>query len=1209
MKLRLFFFFLSLFVVHQPSAQTVIAFQGGEGNPDNNWGFFGSGANSEAIQQAQIAPNFRSSPTSLVAGGTDPSGGSCFAAGSGNGASINNHFIFDPVDLQDHIGLEKSLKFWYGNRIPNCNGPGWDNNEDLRFRPILDGEPQPWQTLVVGGGDISLNINNNSFTYNIPPCTETFAFELSIFLNRRDEFLMIDDISLTVFGEQQEVSVNAGSGQIGCAGDNFVLGATSIGPVDAYLWSGGQGTFSDPSSLFSDYQSGEGESGLVELTLTAFDECGNEWSDTVIIEVEESPENSEITSSLGTVLCPGEEALLSASGADDYLWSTGDTDPEITVSESGTYSVELSNNCGTALLSIDLQDGDTAGANINSEEGEELCPDAELTLIASGGQSYLWSNGEESASIVVNEAGTYTVEAFTTCGSSSDSITIQEQSLPDAAVISSSDGFLCAGGESLLTASGGSSYLWADGQTSPEISITEPGTYSVEVTNICGSVSISIDIEGLDLPDISIVSDTDGLICEGGSSTLTASGGDSFLWSTGEITASITVSELGVYSVEASNFCGSNEESIELTAGELPEGEISSSEGLVICSGVPTLLTASGGQNYLWENGASGPEITVDEPGEYSVTVSTACGSEQLSIFLEEGQAEEVFTEMLLCPDAELELPGAEIATAPGTYSYLMSVSNACDSLFITEVIGLEALTAGEVEVDCNYADESYTLSIEISGGDPESYVAMGIEGSFENGSFVSAPLPAGQAYNFTLSDANECTVFNFEGQEACICPAQASIEGPPAICIGDSTTLQLNFEGIGPFSFALSDGANEENYSSDGPEWELEVSPEQSTTFTITFVSDTQCEGLAAGSHSIEVELPPNGGGTHQEALCRDAESLDLSDFLAEDATAGGQWTAPNGQSIEALLNPASALSGTYLYLAEGNLCASDTGRVMLTLLQNPQAQLSPGLYSLCQLDAIELPLSLEGEGPFILSYSLDGIEQDALWLEDQDDAYILAQSTGTYSLLGLTNLQCEGSASGSATVNQQSSQSAAFRYRYLSDEAAHRFEASDIRAGTQYFWSVYRGSSPSNEHLVFQGSGERFTLPNHLAYDGGSFLVCLKILTPTLCHNEECSRISLDRPRTFFMPNAFSPNADGLNDAFGPVMEGYDDHSYEMMVFDRHGSVIFRTQDPKTFWYGRDAGGSHYVPPGIYVWKAVLRSHTVGDVERFEGFITVLR
>lgn len=81
-----------------------------------------------------------------------------------------------------------------------------------------------------------------------------------------------------------------------------------------------------------------------------------------------------------------------------------------------------------------------------------------------------------------------------------------------------------------------------------------------------------------------------------------------------------------------------------------------------------------------------------------------------------------------------------------------------------------------------------------------------------------------------------------------------------------------------------------------------------------------------------------------------------------------------------------------------------------------------------------------------------------------------------------------------------------------------------------------------------------------------------------------------SLDVPMApveyyFYVPNAFTPNNDGVNDVFGVV--GSDTEQFELKIFNRWGEEVYTSNDIKEYWRGNHRGGAHYVPDGIYQWQ----------------------
>lgn len=94
-------------------------------------------------------------------------------------------------------------------------------------------------------------------------------------------------------------------------------------------------------------------------------------------------------------------------------------------------------------------------------------------------------------------------------------------------------------------------------------------------------------------------------------------------------------------------------------------------------------------------------------------------------------------------------------------------------------------------------------------------------------------------------------------------------------------------------------------------------------------------------------------------------------------------------------------------------------------------------------------------------------------------------------------------------------------------------------------------------------------------------------------------------------FVPNVFSPNGDGVNDLFQPLITSFTPiNNFEMVVYDRWGNPIHRATDPQDAWDGR-FGDSDYVNPGVYTWIVRLEHDSPKGTDRIvkSGTITVLR
>lgn len=94
-------------------------------------------------------------------------------------------------------------------------------------------------------------------------------------------------------------------------------------------------------------------------------------------------------------------------------------------------------------------------------------------------------------------------------------------------------------------------------------------------------------------------------------------------------------------------------------------------------------------------------------------------------------------------------------------------------------------------------------------------------------------------------------------------------------------------------------------------------------------------------------------------------------------------------------------------------------------------------------------------------------------------------------------------------------------------------------------------------------------------------------------------------------FVPNAFSPNNDGLNDGFRPLGQAFGATDYRFDVFNRWGDVVFSSTDPNEYWVGQDqrGDGEHFVRDGQYAYAVQVRWTHGKYPETVQGMVMVIR
>jgi hypothetical protein len=345
------------------------------------------------------------------------------------------------------------------------------------------------------------------------------------------------------------------------------------------------------------------------------------------------PPTATITSSGATAFCQGGSANLTASGGTAYLWSDGSTLAILAnISTSGTYAVTVTNGACTATNSKTITVTPTPTAVITASGATSFCQGGSVNLTASGGTTYAWSNGSTLATLAnITASGTYSVTATNgTCTSVTSKI-ITVDPLPTPSIAASGTTTFCQGGSVDLTASGGSTYLWSTGVTSPTIgNLTTAGTYSVTATNGNCSASASATIVVNKLPVAVISASGPTVFCAGKSVNLTASGGSTYTWATGQTGAVLSnITASATYTVTVTNATGCSAVASQIVSVvPIPIPSIVATGATTFCEGGSVNLTAYGGSTYTWSNGATTPTTLITAAGTYSVTVANgACTS------------------------------------------------------------------------------------------------------------------------------------------------------------------------------------------------------------------------------------------------------------------------------------------------------------------------------------------------------------------------------------------------------------------------------------------------------------------------------------------------------------------------------------------------------------------------------------------------------
>lgn len=483
-----------------------------------------------------------------------------------------------------------------------------------------------------------------------------------------------------------------------CAGGMSWGSATATGsggtPAYTYVWSNGQ-TSSTATGLAA---------GVYAVTVTDGVGCTNFTTATIT-----DPPSLNLAMNSTNVLCNGmangtANAFVSGGTPSyTYVWSNGQTTAAITGLAAGTYTTTVTdaNGCSTTAATTITQPS-FLNAFISSSTNV-ACNGmswGSATANASGGvgaYTYLWSNGQTTATATGLPAGTYTATVTDANGCTGMASTTITQAPVLNVSIGSSTNVACNGmnwGSATATASGGVgayTYIWSNGQTTATATGLPAGTYTATVTdgNGCSNYASATITEP---PSLNLTMSSTNVLCNGmtnGSASASLSGGTptySYAWSNGSTAANPTGLSAGTYTVTVTDANGCTLSSSS-TITEPSALSLSVNATNIACNGMgwgSATATASGGTSaysYLWSNGQTTSTATGLPAGTYTATVTDAngCSSTSATTITEPPVLSSSITTSSdpVCPpgNGALSLGSATVSAGGGTpgYSYLWS--------------------------------------------------------------------------------------------------------------------------------------------------------------------------------------------------------------------------------------------------------------------------------------------------------------------------------------------------------------------------------------------------------------------------------------------------------------------------------------------------------------------------------------------------------
>lgn len=768
---------------------------------------------------------------------------------------------------------------------------------------------------------------------------------------------------------------------------NIVTGNAPAAPTvspssNQLLCNGASATLSSTGNNIS-WSSGTTGNTLVTATAGSYyttdhNSCGNSPAgNTVVISTGTCPQPAPGSSFF---VCPGTVKTLDAgAGYDTYSWSDGETTQKISVGP-GTYSVTVTKNgCSATSSAVTVNYYTVTVPTITPSGPTTICASGSVTLAASMGNAYLWSNGATSSSITVNTSGGYyvTVTDANGCNVNSGATNVTVNSLPTASISGSVT--VCQNSTSPFI------YFTGSGGTAPYTFVYKlnGGANQSIVTTSGNSVSLPVSTTTAGSYTYSLVS------VQESSSTACSS----------VISGSVTVS-----------------------VNPLPTAAISGSATVCQNSASPfILLTGNGGSapyTFVYKlNGGSSQTVTTTSGNSVKLAVPTnAAGTLTYSLVsVQESSSTS-------CSN-----------TASGSATVVVS------PLPSAVISGSTTVCRNSVSPVITFAGSGgtspYTFGYKVNGGPVQT-----VSTTSGNSVTVNAPTNTAGTFIYSLVSVQDASLTGCSNTATGT--ATVVVNDLPTATIGGTTTVCQNsiapvitFTGSGgtaPYTFAykINTGSVQTVSTTSGNSVTVNASTNSAGTFTYSLVSvkessATACSSNISGNATVVINPLPSATITGSATVCQNetspvltfAGSGGITPYTFSYTMNGGALQTVSGNNVRVSVPTSKA--GTYTYTLvsvqdnSATTCvAPASGNAIITISPQPAiAIITAPAAHLCNGAASQITIT-----NFVPGYSYAWYK-DGMFLKMSTGDTIMNNKAGSFYVLPTSDKGC-AAATGSDTI-----------------------------------------------------------------------------------------------------------------------------------------------------------------------------------------------
>ncbi|WP_317897650.1 gliding motility-associated C-terminal domain-containing protein [Aurantibacillus circumpalustris] len=955
-----------------------------------------------------------------------------------------------------------------------------------------------------------------------------------------------------------------------------------------------------------------------------------------------TPVNLVIGATSSTI-CSGGSTTLTASGALSYTWIPISVNPTIVVSPTITTTYYLYGHSNACTDADSITIVVSSGAPVAIAGPTSVCVGSSATLTATGSTTYTWNTSANSSSIVVTPTSTtvYSVVGGTGNCSGSGTFVVTVVNYP---VLSVSNVSICPGQVATLTASGAVTYTWnspfATGANYTHNPLTTK-QYTVigSVSGCTAMTTASVILKPVPVPVIS----SNSPLCNAASLSLNGGGGVSYLWSgpfsftsgiQNPLINPVGPNNSGVYTLVVT---GANNCTVSANATVV----VNSAPALVVvagtvCAGETLSLSVNplAGTTYTWTGPLNFnsnlqnvlfPNSTLQHSGIYTVIATGVNGCKisatATASVLPPPSPHISLNNQTICAQAFNGSPNGLTANFTGASLYTLSVPNYINSSNPSGPASILTMTApyqpaGPVTVTLVGSNGACTVSVTSQFTIIPNPTVI-----------ISNPFPicVGQTYTYTASGADAYTwsaalpgsISSVSNNVAIVTPASTSsfsVIGTSLGCNSATNSSTLTVNVLPQFvvetnqavvclgsSAVLSTKGTGDNFiwfpstalnSVAGSTVMFNPTVLQSHNYTVV-ASLNNCTNSAMVTLSVAPLPVP--------IITSIAQTVCVNNMITLQGSGGGdyQWNGPagyigNDQNMTFKVNSMN-YSGIYtLTVIDLNKCKADATQP-LALFNLPTGHFPADQLKGCAPYCSQLSFSVNSTSTpvnlmnwQVSTTSFTGSDFRHCFKEEGEH-YIKGMLRDTNNCINQFTL----------IVNVFPKPSANFVFApktpiEMLDEVLFTNTSDGVElTNRDWYFTDNMGYRTTDEYV-------RYTYSN-----AGTYPVAMVIRNKWGCADTVVKEISVEPNFSIYVPNIFTPNEDGKNEVFLPIVRGAN--WYHLMVFNRWGEMLFESVDTNEGWDGSYKG--QVCENGTYVWKITLFINGKGSEKSYSGHVSINR